>query len=932
MDPLTIIGLAASIAQFLDIGFRLIQGAKEIHDSTRGISQEVAELQLVVEDIKNLNRDLTTSQTEQPLSKNDLAIRALAEQCDSLADALLTQLRPLSLRPEASYRMVESFRVSMTHYMRRKEILRLWERLSLVESQLRERVTRATQQDQRSSIAVILNSLRREKEDDQAPIPNNLDDCQTPLILASSSCGGPGGTYDMSLSDLRSNLLSLLGEGRALSHRKAVIQSLTFKAMKRRHDQINTAHFKTLDWVFDRSKTTFGQWLEEQGGIYWINGLAGSGKSTLMKYISDHERTRDALSCWAGEQKLFTASFYFWNAGVDMQKSQVGLLQSILYQILRSDPCLVRKVCPNHEGSEPWDITELMQAFCLLADTTSSARFCFFIDGLDEYDGNDSEIVCVLKELARSANVKICASSRPWVAFEKDLSSSEQMFVLQDFTRQDMKNYVEAMLVQNDTFKTLAENDPRCHNLVSEITQRANGVWLWVFLVVRDLLRDITARETYGTLEARLNSLPQELNEYFSRIMERIDPFFRPDTARIFLIAVDSARPFPLYALKFLEMDSKNENYALELQSEGITAGELSTVCRDWRPRLQTRCGDLLTIHTDNSEDVFYRTTVDFIHRTARDFLRDNHHTMLQTFVPKGFNGKKTLCRMLLAMLKIYPMETFRQASNGLFSLVDEVLYYASELELLNQGASQFPILDEIDDVMSVYSAAELNHWTNGRDSPTNTRYVQWIERGQCSYLALAVQARLRQYIEYVLDLKPFRLKKNGRPLLDYALRPTRVTPSDLPYNHEREYAGIDADLVTALLVRGADPNEHIHTYGGQTPWELFVLFCYERCKRLPEDQNPYFDVAGLLVQHNANLDHMVRFPTTETYSGTTARYKTQVTIERKQAPARELLNKVFTSTQMMDLDHKMRQAKLESQTQGGGFLGWITYMVAGKG
>jgi hypothetical protein len=495
-----------------------------------------------------------------------------------------------------------------------------------------------------------------------------------------------------------------------------------------------------------------------------------------------------------------------------------------------------------------------------------------------------------------------------------------------------MENYVEAMLVENDNFKAMAANDRRCHNLVSEISQRANGVWLWVFLVVRDLMRDITARETYSTLEARLNSLPQELNQYFARIMERIDPFFREDTARIFLIAIDSVRPFPLYAMKFLERDSKYENYALDLPLEGTAVDEVSAVCGDWRPRLQTRCGDLLTIHMDNSEEPFFRTTVDFIHRTARDFLQDNHHIMLQKFVPESFCGKKTLCRMLLAMLKTYPIETFRRASNGLFSLVDEILYYACELEVLDQAVSQFPILDEIDHVMSVYSLVERNHWTNGRDSPTNTRYVQWIERGQCSYLALAVQARLRLYVEHVLDLNPSRLKKKGRPILDYALRPTRVTPGDLPYNHEREYAGIDADLVTALLVRGADPNERIYIYAGQTPWELFVLFCYERCKHLPEDHNPYFDVADLLVQHNADLDHMVSFPSMETYLGTTARYKTQITIERRQAPARELLSKVFTSNQMMDLDRKMRQASLESQNQAGGFLSWIGYMVPGRG
>jgi hypothetical protein len=283
-DPLSIVGLAASIAQFLDIGFRLIQGAKEIHESTQGVSQEVAELQLVVEDIKNLNQDLTTYQAERPLSKDDLAIRILAEQCDSLADTLLTQLRPLSLRPDATHRMLESFRVSMTHYMRRREILRLRERLSLVENQLRERVARATQQDQLSSITLILDGLRREKNDAQPSVPDDSNGFQTPLILASSPCGGTGGGYDMTLSDLHSNLLSLLDMGRALNHRKMVIQSLTFKAMKRRHDQINTAHFKTLNWVFDSPKTTFGQWLKEQGGIYWVNGqvrVTGSLHQTI---------------------------------------------------------------------------------------------------------------------------------------------------------------------------------------------------------------------------------------------------------------------------------------------------------------------------------------------------------------------------------------------------------------------------------------------------------------------------------------------------------------------------------------------------------------------------------------------------------------------------------------------------------------------------
>lgn len=90
--------------------------------------------------------------------------------------------------------------------------------------------------------------------------------------------------------------------------------------------------------------------------------------------------------------------------------------------------------------------------------------------------------------------------------------------MLQHFTRDDMKNYKESMLLENDKFKFLAAKDHRCSALRLEISQIANGIWLWVFLVVRD----ITARETYDTLEKRLNSLPRELNAYFVRIIDRM--------------------------------------------------------------------------------------------------------------------------------------------------------------------------------------------------------------------------------------------------------------------------------------------------------------------------------------------------------------------------------------------------------------------------
>jgi hypothetical protein len=57
-----------------------------------------------------------------------------------------------------------------------------------------------------------------------------------------------------------------------------------------------------------------------------------------MKYLSENQHTFTSLKSWAGTTQLYTASYYFWNQGNDMQKSRTGLMQSLLYQVLRSAP------------------------------------------------------------------------------------------------------------------------------------------------------------------------------------------------------------------------------------------------------------------------------------------------------------------------------------------------------------------------------------------------------------------------------------------------------------------------------------------------------------------------------------------------------------------------------------------------------------------
>ena len=128
-----------------------------------------------------------------------------------------------------------------------------------------------------------------------------------------------------------------------------LLASLRFPTMENRFEEIEPAHKKTFEWIFrppaQQSKwSNFPQWLLEGIGIYWINGKAASGKSTLMRFICEDPRTDTLLNEWSSPDLLIRATHFFWNSGTPDQRSYQGLLRALLYDILRQARRLIRVV------------------------------------------------------------------------------------------------------------------------------------------------------------------------------------------------------------------------------------------------------------------------------------------------------------------------------------------------------------------------------------------------------------------------------------------------------------------------------------------------------------------------------------------------------------------------------------------------------------
>lgn len=64
-----------------------------------------------------------------------------------------------------------------------------------------------------------------------------------------------------------------------------ILSGLSFPSRATRHEAIAEASATTFQWILN---SNLSQWLQEDGnGVFWVSGIAGSGKSTLFRFLAD---------------------------------------------------------------------------------------------------------------------------------------------------------------------------------------------------------------------------------------------------------------------------------------------------------------------------------------------------------------------------------------------------------------------------------------------------------------------------------------------------------------------------------------------------------------------------------------------------------------------------------------------------------------------
>lgn len=536
----------------------------------------------------------------------------------------------------------------------------------------------------------------------KASVTKKLDDIQS----SSNNSMDCSDNISSKLSEIASDLSKLATAGNRIATQHRILKGLRFDSMNVRHAQIPEAHSKTFEWAYTSQSTAdrsckqfeFAEWLRSGDGHYWIAGKPGSGKSTLVKFLYDNPRTLLELQDWRGQKELVTTGFFFWNSGTKRQKSVEGLLQSLLYEILRKCPSLIPIVAPqrwqeqslSHSEPAPWFQGEMKDTFRRIQEQgTISAKFCFFIDGLDEYDGDQSDLINILQDLTTSPDIRLCVSSRPWNVFQDAFGQdTERRLFLEDLTKPDIERFVRDKLESSPQFMSSITMDNRYDELVEDIVRKADGVFLWVFLIVRSLLQGLLNCDRLSELQRRTRLLPSTLEEYFLHILSTTDGAYSERAAETFEIALKAT--YPMSLLVYSYVDEEDPCYGINAEIKEPSRQEIIHRLQITKRRLNARCNGLLEILIASDDDdkreilrniiddpgdspvatntidkstLFDVFIINFLHRTVKDFLNTEAiQKMIRQNIKTDFQPLSAIGRALLSQIKALPTQFSRSS------------------------------------------------------------------------------------------------------------------------------------------------------------------------------------------------------------------------------------------------------------------------------
>lgn len=340
-------------------------------------------------------------------------------------------------------------------------------------------------------------------------------------------------------------------------------------------------------------------------------------------------------------------SFFFNARGEGLEKSVEGMYRSLLFKILQQIPELQL----NTGGlvlSEPmkWHVEVLRELFEKTILSLGSRQLTCFIDALDECPLREvQDLVRDFQQLGKQAEKAgisffVCFSSRhyPNVVIK---DAAEMVLEKRPEHDTDIRTFIQEELEIG--------NGPVVEEIRDGMIEKANGVFLWVVLVVR-ILNEEFSDGMIHKLRQRLEELPSDLHALFRDILARDSK--NVDELVLCIQWVLLARP---------SLSREELYFAILAGAEGeVKPWDKDVATFDVIERFLISSSKGLTeVTKDRKNRAPMR--VQFIHETVRDFfLKDNGLATIKADLENNFIGKshEMLMKCCLTQMGVEVSET----------------------------------------------------------------------------------------------------------------------------------------------------------------------------------------------------------------------------------------------------------------------------------
>ena len=280
-------------------------------------------------------------------------------------------------------------------------------------------------------------------------------------------------------------------------------------------------HPKTCMWILQ--KTQVKQLLDNSCGpektFLWIYANPGAGKTVLSSFLVDHFKSAES-------EPIKRNIFYFFCKNTDVDKNTpTVVVRSLLYQLYSSVKNQKASQSLNHDIGVALDRSGQQKAvnFTVLWQLFSNHVISFtpatiIIDALDECQ-DPNQLTDRLKELSTLGSMKVIVTSRRESHLHNELNSVPSIEIAPEDIDADIAAFVEAKVEASSQL-----SHPSVRELIiSKLCNAHDGMFLWVYLVLKELKSCISMAQVQDALA----KLPTGLDGIYKNILDRLQTTLR---------------------------------------------------------------------------------------------------------------------------------------------------------------------------------------------------------------------------------------------------------------------------------------------------------------------------------------------------------------------------------------------------------------------